>query len=449
MSTKKLYNLLAILMVTALALSACGSAATEAPVATDAPAPTEAPAATEAPAVEIGYVGILAEDEGFAKIVNELSAEFAAEHPGVTYKYENVPLADVTQKIQLLAGTNNLPTAFNFDTGDALAALIESGQALELEQPFRDAGVYEKINPAALGIARSLDKDGSFYALPLELNIEGFWYNKQLFADNGLEVPTTWDEMMAAAEVFKANGIQPFAVAGKEKWPLTRLMNAYAQRKLGFDVMEQVSAGTISITDPGFLEAAQVVQDMGMKGYLGDSPNTLDYGTAQDLFLQGKAAIFYMGSWALRDFNDPEKNKIGAENIGLFNIPLVAGGKGTLDDWNINIGTPTLLSTAAFDDSALVAEWIKYVFSNYGDRAMGELGMITPFKVENMPDNVPALTQSTLKLLDSAKNGSKWFEAYFNSEASTVAGDNIQLLVTGDISPEDYIAEIDQALANK
>jgi raffinose/stachyose/melibiose transport system substrate-binding protein len=446
MSAKRLYKLMVVLLTTALVVSACGASSTEAPTITES---TEAPAVTDAQSIEIGYVGILAENEGFAKIVNDLSAEFVAEHPNVTYKYENVPLADVTQKIQLRARTNNLPTAFNFDTGDALIALIQSGQALELEQPFRDAGVYDKINPAALGIASSLGSGDGFYALPLELNIEGFWYNKQLFAEYGLEVPTTWDEMMAAAEVFHANGIQPLAVAGKERWPLTRLINAYAQRKLGFDAMEKVSTGALSITDPGFLEAAQAVQDMGLKGYLGESPNTIDYGTAQDLFLQGKAAMFYMGSWALRDFNDPEKNKIGAENIGLFNVPLVKDGKGTLDDWNINVGTPTIISKAAYDNSPLVAEWIKFVFSQYGDRAMSDLGMITPFKVENMPDNIPPLTQSTLKLLDSAKNGSKWFEAYFNSEASTVAGDNIQLLVTGDISPEDFVAELAQALAKK
>jgi len=440
-------------------LAACAPAATSAPAATQAPAATSAPAATQAPAatsapaateaqtIEISYVGILAEDEGFAKIISELSEEFAASHPGVTYKYENVPLGDVTQKIQLLAGTNKLPTAFNFDTGDALTALIESGQALELEQPFREAGVYDRINPAALGIARSIVAGGGFYALPLELNIEGFWYNKQLFADNGLQAPTTWDEMMQAAEVFHAQGIQPFAVAGKEKWPLTRLINAYAQRRFGYNAMEQVSTGALSITDPGFIEAAQAVQDMGELGYLGQSVNTLDYGTAQDLFLQGQAAMFYMGSWALRDFNDPAKNKIGAENIGLFNVPLVTGGSGTLDDWNINVGTVTIVSKAAYDASPLVAEWIEYVFSNYGDRSMGELGAVTPFKVENMPDNVPPLTQSTLELLDSAKNGSKWFEAYFNSAASTAAGDNIQLLVTGDISAADYIAELQTALA--
>ena len=47
---------------------------------------------------------------------------------------------------------------------------------------------------------KSKEKGDGLYELPVELNIEGFWYNKKIFADNGIAVPTTWDEVLKIAE---------------------------------------------------------------------------------------------------------------------------------------------------------------------------------------------------------------------------------------------------------
>lgn len=78
--------------------------------------------------------------------------------------------------------------------------------------------------------------------------------------------------------------------------------------------------GELRVTDAGFLEAARIVYEWGNKGYFGPGVNTLDYGPAQDLFLQGKVAMYYMGSFPLQDFHKPEVNKIGIEKIGFFNV---------------------------------------------------------------------------------------------------------------------------------
>jgi raffinose/stachyose/melibiose transport system substrate-binding protein len=457
MDTKK-FVISYVLIIISLILAACaGPAATpqeaaEQPTATQ-PAPAVEPTATQpapattAPEVVIHYLTVQQEDEGWPKIIGELTSEYQADHPNVKWEYENIPQTDLVQKVQLLAGSDSLPLMFNYESGAPLLDLVNSGQVLELEQTFKDLGIYEELNPGAVSLLKGLVNDVGLYALPLELNIEGFWYNKQIFADNGLEVPITWDEMLQAAETLQQNDIQPFAVSGFQKWPITRLINGYVMRKYGYDVMARVAAGELKVTDPGFIEAAQVVQDMGLKGYFGEGVNTLDYGPAQDLFLQGKAAMFYMGSWAVRDFNNPEVNKIGADNIGFFNIPLVEGGVGTLGDYSINAGLTTSFSKAKYEENAEgVGDWMKFVFSNYGDRAMSDLGLITGFRVEQMPAEVPPLTQMTVKEIDKVENGAPWFEARFNAKTQSVATDNAQLLITGDMTPEEYMTELQKAI---
>jgi len=147
----------------------------------------------------------------------------------------------------------------------------------------------------------------------------------------------------------------------------------------------------------------------------------------------------------LRDLNDPDKNKIGTENIGFFNIPLVKGGKGTLDDWSMNAGLTTSFSAAAYDET--MKDWIKEVFTGYGDEALNELGVIPGFRVEQVPDNIPPLTRMVQQKMNGVKNSALWFEAFFNTRTQTVAWNNAQLLVSSEmLTPRQYMEELQRAI---
>jgi raffinose/stachyose/melibiose transport system substrate-binding protein len=374
----------------------------------------------------------------FEKMVAECNAQTGA---GIAYEPQDIQQAELRQKLQLLAASNSLPTIFPVDEPSFVGQLHKNGQVADLEEVFKKLGILDKVSPAALVLQKNIG-GGKFLSLPLELNIEGIWYNKKLFAAQGLKVPLTFDQMMAAAEKFKAAGIQPFAASGEQKWPLTRLLNGYVARKFGADAMARVAAGELKVTEPGFIEAARAIQDMGKKGYFGAGVNTIDYTTALQTFMSGKAAMFYMGSWALGDFNNPA-NKIDAETVGFFNFPVVRGGKGSINDWSLNTGIGVVLN-AKYDAS--IEPVLKCVMNTWGDRSMAERGAISGFKVARLPAGLPALTKDTLQRLSTAKAGYLWFEGKMSAKAAAVATDNVQLLVTGDITPENYMAELQRAL---
>jgi raffinose/stachyose/melibiose transport system substrate-binding protein len=392
----------------------------------------------------VTFLSILADDVGFSRIIGDLAADCQADVPNVTYEREGITHDMLEQRINQLAVNDNLPTMFNNDSGPLLVELVDNGYVVNIEQAFSELGIYDMLNPAAAGLVSSLTDNRGVYAIPLELNIEGFWYNKQLFADHGLSVPETWDDMLAAAAVLHENGIQPFAVPGRATWAVTRLIAGYAARKVG--VERQMCIRDSPATDPGFVEAAQAIKDLAQKGYLGVSPNTIDYGTALDQFLQGQAAMYFMGSWELRSFNDPQKTLIGMDNVGFFNMPLVDGGAGTMDDYSINVGTVASVSAARYSED--VGAWLKCVFSQYGDRAMSELGMITPFRVDNPPSELTPLTQLVLDKLASAQNAYLPFESYVNyPPANVVVSDNVQILISDDsYTAEQYMADIQRAI---
>ncbi|MFD2329586.1 ABC transporter substrate-binding protein [Cohnella sp. GCM10020058] len=379
------------------------------------------------------------------RIVSELARDYEREHPSVRYEFENVNTSDLLQRVQLLAASNDLPELFTYESGKPLQQLSEHGFVLDIEQAFGELGLSDELNPTAVKLLKSMTGGKGLYALPLEINIEGFWYNKSLFEENGIQVPETWDELLQAAEALQQAGVQPFAVAGSQKWTLTRLINGYVVRKYGFDVMARVSRGELDVTDPGFVEAADVVQRMALHGYFGDHVNTTDLDEATATFLQGRAAIYYTGSWSLRDFNDPKQNRIGEDRIGLFNIPLVPGGAGGEGDWLLNAGLTTSFSAAGYDDE--MKRWMKSVFSDYGNKAMSEMGIITGFKTDRLPQTLPPLTQLAQNKIDGVKNGTLWFEAFFNAETQATAWNNAQLLVSSaNYTPAMYMADLQVAL---
>ena len=93
-------------------------------------------------------------------------------------------------------------------------------------------------------------------------------------------------------------------------------------------LLQKVADGDAKLTDPEYVAAAQAVADLGTAGYFGQGVGSIDYDTAFNTFLTGKAAFFYMGSWALANFADEKANQIGSDNIGFLPFPNVTGGKG-------------------------------------------------------------------------------------------------------------------------
>ncbi|WP_342564955.1 extracellular solute-binding protein [Paenibacillus sp. FSL R7-0345] len=399
------------------------------------------PPSGQEPGTAILFLSANKEGEGSARIISELSKEYQAEHPEVDYKFEYVAESDLYQRIQLLAASNDLPMLFNYQYGKPLSDLIQSHAVLELEQTFRQLGMYDLLNPTAVQLLKGNVGDTGLYALPLEMNIEGFWYNKEIFGRYGLHEPQTWEELLDISRILKQEGVQPFAVAGKEKWPITRLINAYIIRKYGVDAMEKVDSGQLAITDAGFEEAVQTVQNMGLKGYFGDAVNTINMDTSVDMFLNGETAMFYMGSWQLRAFNDELRNRIGADQIGFFSIPLVPGGAGRLNEYPVNAGLTTSFSRGGYTDE--VSGWMQYVFTRYGERALSELGMVTGFKVDPMPQNLPSLTRMVQQKINEVEKGALWFEARFSTKAQTLAWNNAQILITNpSFSPREYLSQL-------
>ncbi len=390
----------------------------------------------------IKILSIWAEDNDNGKLIIDLTDRYIAEvNPNFSYEYEVVAADNLKQKIAVLAASNDLPDVFVYESGKPIKELIEADKILDIGGALESEGVMNQLDAGAVSLLKTLSGTDKLYDLPLGLNVEGFWYNKALFEKAGVSVPKTWTEFQAACAKLEAAGIQPLVAGGADKWPLTRLINAYVYRSLGVDAMKKAAAGEVKYTDPGYVAAAKELQDMAKAGYFGEGITTIDQGTAGDMLMAGQAAMFYNGSWFTQQLN-AETNPAGAEGIGFFNVPVVDEKISAATEYSMNCGNILCLDKGKYDDGT--AGWLKYFVENIGNEAMSQYGSVKGYTY-TAAGEMSDYTKVVANALASVTKATTWFEAAMNSEVNTVAQTNVQTLVNGDMTPEEYMQSIQDA----
>lgn len=360
----------------------------------------------------------------------------SAEAEAMPLEIETTPQTNLDQQLQLQAGQGALPVLFSAGNAPSLTAeLADAGHVADFEQVLGDLGIADQIEPAAVSTIESLY--GGFRALPFEYNVEGIWYNKQIFAENGIDEPQTFGDMVAAAETLSAAGVQPFSASGEQGWPITRLISSYLFRDLGPDALQKVADGEAKLTDPEYVAAAQAIADLGAEGWFGEGVGSIDMATSENQFLNGSAAMFYMGSWFLSGLNDPEMNQIGAENVGFMPFPGVEGGAGDRSQLAANVGLPVTMNANLVNDDT--TPWLECIVENYGSTALEQENRVSGFALNEEVADIPELTQMVQEQVAETDTTVLWFEALFSAEATATSQRNAAPLVTGSISPEEFM----------
>lgn len=153
------------------------------------------------------------------------------------------------------------------------------------------------------------------------------FYNKKVFEANNIQVPGTWEELLQASEQLKANGVTPVYYSGKDAWTLQIIPTVGAIRDSKENVenvAEMLSTNKKKFTDLKlFVDAIAKLDELREKGYINDTYLSDDYVSAQQALLDGKAAMYPMGSYVLPDLVKGSAEK--ANDIGAFGIPFDEG----------------------------------------------------------------------------------------------------------------------------
>ena len=317
----------------------------------------------------IKILTIWAEDNDNGMLLNKICEDYQKNvNPNFTWEYEMVASDNLQQKIATLAASNDLPDLFAYEAGAPLSVLIDSGKVKNITEAVDEIGTADYLNSGAVELLKGLSGTDDLYDLPLGLNVEGFWYNKALFEQAGCEVPTTWDEFEEVLQKLSDAGIQPLTTGGSDKWGATRLINAYAVRTAGNDIMTKAADGEVPYTDEKLVAAADKIAEWAEKGYFGEGITTVDMNTAGSMLMSGKAAIFYNGSWFTQNLTDDSQNPAGEDGIGFFNIPVADESISSATSYSMNCGNILALDNDKYDEAT--GWFLKYFMENVGNVAM-------------------------------------------------------------------------------
>lgn len=453
MKKKLIAGLLATTMVATL-FAGCGSSSSSGEeAATDSTDSAETTVVSgEDPQLEKSFkiLSIWDQDSDNGELITKIADQYIAEvNPNFSYEYEYVSSDDLRTKVATLVSSNDLPDMFAYEAGAPLVDYIDAGKVVNISELLKTYDCEDAMDPSAVSLLQTLSGTDDIYDLPLGLNVEGFWYNKELFAEAGIEsAPTTWDEFEEDCEKLMAAGIQPLSAGGSDKWGVTRVINAYLVRTAGADAMQKAKDGEASYTDDAYVAAAAKVQEWAEKGYFGEGVNTVDMTTAGQMLMNGQAAMFYNGSWFAENLNDTENNKAGEDGIGFFNVPVADESVSPITEYSMNCGNILCLSQDKYDEAT--GWFIKYFVEHMGDVAMETQGTVKGYNYTASTDSVQPYTQIVLDEIGKAESAYTWFEATMVSEVSSVAQEQVQALMTGDITAEEYMQLIQDAsdLAN-
>jgi len=239
------------------------------------------------------------------EFMEAFNATFEEKYPNVTIDMSVVNAGDLSTVTQTRLNANDVDVVDMFGFSNAAQpymknvtppnwqTLIDAGLLMDLsgqsflsnydEPTIQDAGTY----------------DGKVYQVNLgRVSYSGIYYNKDMFAESNVEVPTTWDELVAACETFTAAGTPCMTAGGKDGWPIFvgayGLIGAIYPDQAG--LVEGLWTGEITWNDAKSLEMwekmkvyTQDMMESGASGIAGDA--------APGRFASGAVAMFPGGTW--------------------------------------------------------------------------------------------------------------------------------------------------------
>ncbi len=168
----------------------------------------------------------------------------------------------------------------------------------ELFADISDLDVVSDIKPAYLQIDKDLEfiPQEGVYALPYAANAAGILYNKDMFDENGWEIPQTWSEFTELCETIKATGTNPLYFGYKDTWTCLAPWNALAVGLAPTDVCSRVNSGDTTFK----AEYAEVAEKIKvLLDYAEPNPYAYSYNDACTAFARGESAMYPIGSYAV------------------------------------------------------------------------------------------------------------------------------------------------------
>jgi len=256
-------------------------------------------------------------------LLDEIIAGFNAQSGGITVEQEYQNDASNIIKIKFASGeAPDIMTTYEQE-------YVDQGKYLDLSDMDE---IWNRLIPSMKESCTDINS-GKQYRICTNMTMAGFFYNKEIFAELGIEPATTWEGFVANLEKIKTEmpDVDPWFIFGSEAWHLGHLIefipHGYIKAKYGATAAKTAmlnndkSVLNFGAPDGAMATFAAGLLELQEKGLINEDVLTATNDNCVDAFVSGKAAMFSNGMWALSSVlaKDPEM----ADKIGFAPYPAM------------------------------------------------------------------------------------------------------------------------------
>ncbi len=356
----------------ALALTACG------PSGSTAGGKTEITLSMQNPDVKTADPATWAIVQAFEKA-----------NPDITVTVSGEAVADHLQKLSIAAQSDTLPDIFWVYKSTA-EDMQKAGKLLDLAPVLKDLNLMDKFPESTV---KNFSTGDVVYGVPYQGLLTGLWVNKKILSENGIAMPKTFDDLVAAAKTLKAKGIPTISDGANQSsfsvWSFLTDLDRF-----GFeDKVSGLLDGSVKYTNDDFLRLYTHIDQLRKAGAFPTNVSTQTYQQAVDQFTNGKAAMLDAGVWA----SSAIQGSSIAADIDFWKGPEFSDGVGEQNIIMNVASAPFAVDHKVANDSKKLAAVKKFIGFYYSDQAQQILVDNGQPPVTTYQAKVDADKQSALK----------------------------------------------------
>jgi raffinose/stachyose/melibiose transport system substrate-binding protein len=241
---------------------------------------------------------------------DNLIKKFEQENPNIHVVQDNPPDASTALKTKVAAG--EVPDVIANGGDNVYASLAQSGVLAD----FTNAPELKNVQDAYVKMLNDISGTDKTYAIPYGVNANGIIYNKKLFKELNLTVPTTWDEFVALCKKIQDAGKLPFYFTFKDSWTTLPALNVLAADLQEDQFFKKRKANQTTFATGGYKDVANKFLQLvsfGQKDNFGPG-----YNDGNVAFANGESVMYAQGVWAIAEIKKANPNI----ELGVFPYPV-------------------------------------------------------------------------------------------------------------------------------
>jgi raffinose/stachyose/melibiose transport system substrate-binding protein len=392
--------------------------------------------------VTLTFWNIATTDPG-KTVFNNVVNEWNKENPNIQIVTNVTENNAYKTKIKAAVAAGSAPDIIYSWAGGFTKPFVDAGKILPLDSYLND-GTKDKMLPGAL---TNVTYDGKVYGLTYNQQAGALYVNKDMFDSNGIKIPTTFDELLAAVKAFRAKGITPMAVGEKDEWPGMWYYDMIALRTAGSKLSLDALNKKTSFDNPKFVEAAEKLQELVKAQAFDPSALSITRDDSIQQLTQGKIPMYFGGNFDAGTIDSsPMKGKIIA-----VKFPSISDGSGDPSEY-LGGGADCLLVNAntKYKDDAVKA--VKFLAQHLSSQMYLQGAGLPEWNYSDVDQSKidPLSKQIMSDIVTGAKGSVPAWDLYLEGADAQNHQDLVAKIFGGQITPEDFAKQMQsQVGANK